>query len=141
MAWCSLFVLGSIIKILFVCFLSLGNIFSISLTLNPIETTIHIIIFKMCSGVGTLVFFTCVIIKVDSFVVNQVKSSFILLVFILSSFVILGSSSLIVIRAILKIAILHFKAVNSIHTKFDKNNKYRILINFSIKLFKFKISI
>ena len=76
----------------------------------------------MSTCIRALVLLTRVIVKVDSLVVDQVESSVILLVFaILASLVILGSNRcLVVVRAILKIAILHPLAVNMVSIIFQK---------------------
>lgn len=76
----------------------------------------------MSTCIRALVLLSRVVVKVDSLVVDQVESSIILLVFaVLASLVILGSNRcLVVVRAILKITILHPLAVNMVSIIFQK---------------------
>ena len=124
----------------FLCLLGLSGVSSISLSLNPVQPSIHIIIFKMGTGVWTLILLAWVVVEVYSLVIDQIQCSIILFIFaILSSFIILCLRYLVKIRAVLKITILHRWAVNMVSIIW-KNIKYRILINYAFWFFKFKIS-
>lgn len=59
--------------------LRLGRIFLFSVSLDPIESPVHVVVLEVCACFGALVLLAGVVVEVDSLVVEQLHGSIVLL--------------------------------------------------------------